>query len=328
VIQLIFRKRDQQSFSIERVFGAVIPWIGKLYRVEVQEAQTRSAGLLSILRNLVKLRNAKGDIYHVTGDIHYAVFAFPKRRTILTIHDCVFLNNSSGVKRWLFKKIWLQWPVRYARVITTISEKSKSEIIQHSGCDPKKIKVIPDPVPTCVQFQRKEFNKEKPLILFIGTKPNKNLFRAISSLEGIKCELEIVGRLSQEQIAALQQSRITYRNYVGITDLELAKRYSNCDLVLYPSTYEGFGLPVLEAQQAGRPVIASDISPLKDVAGNGACLVNPYEVKSIREGILKVIDNDVYRQEIIENGFLNVRNYSQEMVAERYIELYKMIQAD
>ncbi len=328
MIQLIFRKRNQQSFSIEKVFEAVIPWIEKAYVVQMQEAQTRSAGLLPVLKNLYRLRTVKGDVYHITGDIHYAVFAFPKRKTILTIHDCVFLNNSSGIKRWLLKKFWLQWPVRYARVITTISEKSKSEIIEHSGCDPKKIKVVPDPVPAHIQYREKEFNKDNPRVLFIGTKPNKNLDRAIHSLKGIKCELEIIGRLAPEQVNALQQSGIKYHNLVNITDQELAERYINCDLVLYPSVYEGFGLPLLEAQQAGRPIVASDISPLKDVAGKGACLVNPYNANSIREGILKVINNDGYRKEIVENGLQNIKHYMPEIVAAQYIELYKKLQAD
>lgn len=322
MIQIVFRKKDSRSFSIEKVFGTVLEALKGRLSFEVHEASTRSASLFSVLKNLYHFRKLKGSLYHVTGDIHYAVFAFPSKRTILTIHDCVFLEQASGIKLFLFKKLWLQWPVNHARLITTISEKSKQEIISHTRCKPEKIVVIPDPVSPHIYFHKKEFNKELPSVLFIGTKQNKNFFRAVESLQGISCMLEVVGKLNTDQEAILKRIGARYNNYINITDEELAKRYASCDMVLYPSTYEGFGLPIIEAQMAGRPVVVSNLSPMKEVAGTGACLVDPYDINSIRNGVLKIINDEAYRNAVVENGLNNSKQYLPAKIADEYLRVY------
>ncbi len=96
---------------------------------------------------------------------------------------------------------------------------------------------------------------------------------------------------------------------------------------LFPSTYEGFGLPVIEGQKAGRPVITSNISPLQEVAGGGACLVDPLDIQSIRSGILQVINNGEYRLEIVQKGFENVKQYIPEKIAGEYIKVYQQVSA-
>lgn len=322
LVQLIYRKKNNRSFSIEKVFATIRPLLAQKVLLEEQYAYSRAANPQAVLKNLLKLKKIKGDLFHITGDIHYAVFAFSRASTILTIHDCVFLNNSAGLKHWIFKKVWLQWPVKYARVVTTISDKTKQEIIQYTGCRPEKIVVINNPVSQHIRQIKKEPGIGKPVILFIGTKPNKNLPRAIESLKGIPCLLEIIGKLTPEQQEALGQAGIEYKNYTDLRDEEVADRYVACDLVLFPSLYEGFGLPLIEAQQAGRPVVVSNISPMKEIAGDSACLVNPEDADSIREGILRVIHDAAYREELVGKGLKNIENYTVEKIAGQYIRLY------
>jgi glycosyltransferase involved in cell wall biosynthesis len=98
-------------------------------------------------------------------------------------------------------------------------------------------------------------------------------------------------------------------------------------MVLFPSTYEGFGLPIIEAQQTGRPVITSNISPMKEVAGNAACLTDPFSVQSIREGVLKVIQDDDYRNTLVRNGFNNAQRYNPEKIANEYFLIYQRLMA-
>ena len=105
-----------------------------------------SKGIFSILFNLIFLTRFKNGLFHITGDVHYAILALPKDRTILTIHDLVFLHTYKGLRRSLLKWIFLDLPVRRAKYITTISEKSKQEILDYTNCNPEKILVIPNPV--------------------------------------------------------------------------------------------------------------------------------------------------------------------------------------
>lgn len=321
-LNLIYRKRFDLFFSIEKVFDQLAPAIGKQLQVQKIYAPLYSYSIGSIIKNISALRKNKADIYHITGDIHYAVMAFPKKKTILTIHDCVFLYKYKGFKQWVITQLYLKRPVSGSRYVTTISEKTKQEIIKFTGCDPNKIVVIQNPVSETIYFQPKEFNTQNPVLLFIGSTPNKNLPRVAEALRGLNCTLRIIGEVPKEIQPVLAGYGINYSARSGISEAELAAEYAGSDIILFPSLYEGFGLPVIEGQQAGRPVITSNISPMKDVAGEGACLVNPEEVASIRKGLDEVISNKTYREQLQAKGFQNVSRFSTAAIAAQYQKLY------
>jgi len=324
-ICFVSRKPQAGYFSIEKIFLQVRRSLERRFTIDQVMVPHSRLTPLNVMRNFKAIRKVKSDLYHVTGDIHYLALGTPGRKTVLTIHDCVFLHQTTGLKRWVLRLFFIKWPVRHCRAVTTISEKSKHEIIQHSGCSPHKIVVVPNPVGEQFYYSSYDFREAEPHILFVGTAPHKNLERVIAALSGIPCKLVIVGRLQEKYIQLLNEHRVTYELLSDLTEQELADTYAGVDMILFPSLYEGFGLPIIEGQKSGRPVITSNISPMKDVAGRGACLVDPFRVESIREGIRKVINEPLYRKSLIENGSINVKQYEVNAISERYLSVYQSV---
>lgn len=322
-VTLLFRKKRDRFFSIERIFQQLTPSIARGLDVDRWEAPYASPW--QIFRNLKAVRTCKADIYHITGDIHYIALGLPRKKTLLTIHDCVFLYSTTGVKRRFFKWLFLDMPVRRSRMVTAISEKTRADILRYTGCPPGKVVVVPNPVDSNIRYQPSIFRQDRPVILFIGSTPNKNLERVIPALEGIPCHLNIIGILPGGMKELLLQHSIDYSVRQNLTDEEMYAEYVACDMILFPSTFEGFGLPVVEGQKAGRPVITSNINPMKEVAGEGACLVDPNDIASIREGVRRVIQDNAYREKLVESGLSNIARYTPENIARQYLECYQKI---
>lgn len=328
-VKLIFRRPQTSGyFSIERSFALLRE--GKTAGHPVTHlniccvtACCVSKGFLPRLRILAQMTLLRGDVYHITGDIHFAALALPGRKTILTVHDCGFMRHPNPLARRLLYLFWLKWPVRRCRFVTAVSDATKAEIVQYTGCHPDKITVIPSVIPAHFRPAPKSFNSSQPRILHIGSAPNKNLIRHIEALRGIPCVLHIVAALQQSEIKLLETTGIVYENTPDLDDAAIVQAYENCDLLLFASTLEGFGMPILEAQSVGRPVVTSNCSSMPEVAGEGACYVNPLDTGSIRAGVLRVIHEREYRERLVQRGFENVTCFRAEAVAEAYFRLYR-----
>lgn len=143
------------------------------------------------------------------------------------------------------------------------------------------------------------------------------------AISNLNCELVIIGKLDQSQLTTLHRFKINYQNKVDLSDQELLSEYNNADLLTFVSTIEGFGMPILEAQACGLPVVTSNCSSMLEVAGNAAMLVDPFNIQSIRSGILEMISNENLRKELVEKGFENVKRFSKEKVIAQYKQLYQ-----
>jgi glycosyltransferase involved in cell wall biosynthesis len=265
----------------------------------------------------------QGQVNHITGDVHFLAAFLRKRRTVLTIHDCVLLRRERGIRRWLYKLVWYEMPMWRSSIVVAISDFTRLELQELVPAFAGKVVVIPDPLIAGFAPYFKTFNDREPVILHLGTTPNKNIETVAQALQGIRCTMDIVGDLSLEQQQALSKFAIKYSNSRYLTDYEVVEKYRAADIVEFCSTYEGFGMPILEANATGRPVVTSCIEPMASVAGGAGCLVDPRDPISIRSGILRVIEDCRYREELVRLGFENVKRFSAGAIARSYAALYR-----
>lgn len=342
VVYLHRKPRQFGNFSIESYFEdirACLPSISPSLEVVVCQSPFFSDGILPRIKNILdakkQTQKLKSDINHITGDVHFLTMGLNPKKNILTIHDCAFLEQEATsikdkLKRKFLKTFWLDIPVRQAKFITAVSEATKNEIIKYTNCNPDKIVVIPTTISPKFEeasknYTPKKFNSEKPIILQLGAAFNKNLERLFEALEGINCKLHIIAPLSKYHFELLKEYNIDYQHEDKVSFEDLILAYKNCDLVSFVSTIEGFGMPIIEAQTLQKPVVTSSVSSMPWVAGNAAHLVNPYAVEEIKQGILKVINDETYRNELIKNGKENVKRFNPETVARQYVELYERV---
>lgn len=324
VIQFI-RHENPQAFSIERVFNSVRACIPGDIIVTAHYCRFPSRGVWRRIADAVIAYKHQGDVNHVTGDVHYLTYLLSRRKSILTIHDCEMLSRSTGMKHWLLWYFWFWLPEKRCRIIVAISEETKKQIIRYLRCSPEKIVVIHDPLSDIFSPVPRQFDRVRPRLLQIGTKENKNISRLVEAISGLEVVLVIVGKLTEGISKLLESECIIYENHVGITDQELVDLYVHSDLLTFVSTSEGFGLPIIEAQAIGRAVVTSNLSSMPEVAGMGACLVDPFDVKSIRDGIVRMIEDCKYREDVINMGFSNVERYRAKNIATEYADLYRSV---
>lgn len=320
---LYVERKFWEFVSIEKVFRQIADNLTKDNFEFSFKQMLYGNGFADVIKNLLFFRCNEADIYHITGHIHYIALRLPRKHTVLTIHDLGFLHTRKGLRRYVLKKLLLDLPVRKLKYITAISAATKKEIVKFTNCDEKKIRLIENPVREFISFEKKTFDKYCPLILQIGTSLNKNLSNLVKALNGITCILNIIGKLDENLIKELKENGINYENKFDLSDEEMEQQYQKSDIVAFCSTYEGFGLPIIEAQAMQKPIMTSNLSPMREVSGDAACLVNPFDVSSIREGVMKIIENSQYREELIEKGIENIRRFRVANIVKLYENLYQ-----
>lgn len=315
------------GYSIERQFRQIRNALPEQLRAQVVRCPTPYHSPLWLLKGLARARAAAAEVNHILGDVHYVALGLPGERTILTVHDLIHLAGLRGWRRSAFKWLYYTLPLRRCRFVTAVSEHTRRCLTELFPFAAGKVVVIPDCVPDGFWPKPKPFDENCPRILQVGTASHKNLERTACAVAGIRCVLHVIGPLSPAQRTLLEALSICYENSVALADDALVRAYEEADVVVFASLAEGFGVPIIEAQAVGRPVVTSNLPPMNEVAGAGACLVNPHSVESIRNGLLRVMQDGAYRKQLVEEGFHNAARFSPEWVAAQYTQLYEQVRS-
>lgn len=324
----LFLRHPRSGFhSIETVFATVRQALPKRIATVLKVSPRPSRGIMkriySALHAATAMRRQKIQVAHVLGDEHFLALALPRNRTVLTIHDCDGLVQARGFRGMVLRLLWLHLPVRTSAAVTTVSERSRAQVIALTGCAPEHVRVIENPL--SARFEAAPLPPGRARILHVGTKPNKNLDRLIDAVAGLDVELTVIGSLTEAYARRLQDASIQFENMVDASEDDLLRAYRECTLLAFVSTSEGFGMPIIEAQATGRPVLTSDLSPMREVAGDAALLVDPCDVAAIRDGLVRLLHDGTLRDELAERGLKNVRRFSAQHIAERYAVLYEEV---
>ena len=332
-----FHRRPQPTqFSIEGYFDRIRDCFRRAQQAdrngEFRDMDIRvcampcfSSGIVGRARNMLNAWRNQGAVNHITGDVQYIALLLKRQRTLLTVLDCQVLERLTGWKRAVVKWLWYTVPAKRVAAITVISAETKRQLLSEIRFPVDRIHVIPVSVSPLFQPSPKLFNTECPRILQVGTKANKNVHRLVQALKGVKCHLDIVGPIDETLQQALHDNAIPFTRHGRLTDEQIVERYREADIISFASTYEGFGMPIVEAQCVERVCVTSNCSSMPEVAGDAACLVDPFSVNSIRDGFLRVIQDAGYRESLIKNGRANRLRFDEHTLAVQYAQLYRRL---
>ena len=325
-ITYYFRKK-QNSPSIERVFADISAVVAKKYRVKFYINRFVSRGIYNRVYDIIISSFNQSDINHITGDVHYLSYFLSKKKTILTIHDIGTYHRLKGYKKFVYWLLWIWLPIKRCSIITTNSKTIKNEILKITKVDKKKIKVCYNTFCNIFQPSKKKFNIKKIRILHIGSTENKNLKNHIEALKNLNfsIELAVICNDPKKVKSELKSANFKFFIFSNLSIQRVYEEYKLCDIMLFASTYEGFGLPIIEAQAVGRPVLTSNYGAMKEISNGSAYLANPRDSQSIRKGLVKIIKDKKYRNFLIDMGFKNVKKFQSEKIGSKYVKLYDTI---
>lgn len=261
---------------------------------------------------------------------------------VSTIHDLAILKFPETAHPKIVKRHQKSWKIlkeREAHIIA-VSNTTKKDIVELLDIPANRITVIHEALPaettqTADNLSEENYEKiksglniEKPYLLFVGTRePRKNLNRLIKAWEPLAKDYDLIiageeGWDESEQTYDKEQPRFLGK----VSDEELVVLYSETACFVYPSLYEGFGLPILEAFSFGAPVVTSDISSMPEVAGNAAQLVNPHSIEDIRDGIKLILDESKeQQQQRLKKMIIRLQLFSWERVARETKAVYERV---
>ena len=285
-------------------------------------------------------KQGKCNLYHETAFVPAAVDNIP---IVYTLHDLSLINHSATHPRervWFFN-LFFKRRISYASHIITVSEFMRNEIIEQLGIHPDTITAIheaPDGnfyprSKTDIEAILERYRLPREYVLFVGTlEPRKNMSLLIKALSRTRMDVPLILAgwkgwgdkkwLDDIKLFGLEK-RVFFTDYVD--EETLACLYSGASAFIYPSLYEGFGLPVLEAMACGCPVICSHVASLPEVAGDAALFIDPLDPDDLAHKIDQVLEDTVLRTMLVEKGLQRAKVFSWQKTAAQTLDVFKNV---
>jgi glycosyltransferase involved in cell wall biosynthesis len=279
----------------------------------------------SRLQNTLRAGKFASQVNHITGDVNFLAMGLRGKKTILTIHDLGYYENPihAALKKAIYKLFWFQLPLMSVDLVTVVSEFTKEKLIRHFNFPPSRIRVIPNPVKPVFRYVKKERINDLPVVLMLGTGKHKNLDNLIEAARGGGFHLDIVGWPAPDELAKLKEYNIPHTLYHHLSEEQVFERYVACDVLFIASLYEGFGMPIIEAQAVGRPVVTSKIGAMLEVGKGSALLADPLQPAEIRAAITSLLSDRKHYDEVVARGLQNAAKYDHNTIAEQYLRVYQ-----
>lgn len=295
-----------------------------------------------IVKDLVK---DNIQIYHgLSGEIPQGL-ENTSIKSVVTIHDLIFLKFPELYKtidRILYNQKF-KYAVNNADKIIAISEQTKKDIVEYYNIDANKIEVIYQGCHPAFKKKKSQEEKErirtkynlpKSFLLNVGSiEPRKNALQIVKAIKNIDIPLVIIGKetkYSAQIQQYIQEKGLQHRVHIlqGFTMDELACIYTMADIFIYPSKYEGFGIPIIEALYSGVPVITTNSGVFPEAGGPFSYYIDPENTEEIGYAINSILSNNSMRNEMIEKGLEYVKRFNDETLAKQWQELYLSLRKD
>lgn len=313
---------------------------------ELLRGAYRLPGLLTIGQIEIAKAVRRLDLDIVHDPIGVMPLLMARTARVVTVHDAIpYIHPETSTRLdWAIYRLWLPFALPTAAAIITVSEQSREDLLTHLPVDPERVITVPEaadrrfrPVPAAeAEPILRQYSVERPYILYVGAlESRKNLPRLLAAYARLrewsdKWRLVIVGARkwkSSPIFEAVQtlglEPHITFTGFVE--DEHLPALYAGADLFAFPSLYEGFGLPVLEAMACGTPVVTSNSSSLPEVAGDAAILVDPYDVEQIANAMWMVLSQPELAAALREKGLARAAQFTWERTARETIAVYERV---
>jgi glycosyltransferase involved in cell wall biosynthesis len=310
----------------------------------IPKVYTKNRTLRIFWEQMLFSRQVKKDKIKIFHGPSFMLPVFKPCKSVITVHDLTFVHYPQGFNfsTRLYYKLFFRRSLENADMIIADSEATKKDLMQIYNIPVNKIQTIylgVDEIFKNVTDKKKikevkrKYSLPEKYFLFVGLlSPRKNVRRALKAFAQLHTEHKFVivgnkGWLYEPIFKLIEdlnlKERVIFTKYADSEDLPAI--YSCAEALIFPSLYEGFGLPIVEAMACGCPVITSNISSMPEVAGDAAILINPYNVEEIKNAMNTIMINKKVRMDLIKKGYENIKRFSWQKMAEKTVKVYERL---